>query len=114
MNYVNALNLIATLKIKREQEKKFIELSNIIFPPLARETGWKLTSLWTSNEQTDEITHIQNQWQTNEETAEQVESILTQAMENLTQSIDGYQQQLEMLDELIIEETLHYANSYTT
>tara|TARA_Y100000588_G_scaffold68604_1_gene69825 strand:- start:2166 stop:2510 length:345 start_codon:yes stop_codon:yes gene_type:complete len=113
MNYVKALNLIATLKIKREQEKKFIELSKTIFPPLANETGWKLTSLRTSNKLTDDIIHIQNQWQTNEDTTERVEKVLSQAMENLAQSIDGYQQQLEMLDELIIEESLHYANSYT-
>jgi len=113
MNYTQSLNLIASLKINREQEEEFMELAKLVFPPLARETKWQLTSLKSFPEENVQTIDIQNLWKTNEETTEQVESELNRAMETLTQNIADYQRQLEMLDALIVEETINYATGYT-
>lgn len=113
MNENLALNLIAALEIKREDEQKFKEVSNLIFPPLARETGWTLTSLWVTPEENSSSLKVQNQWQTNAESTAVVESELNRAMEKLIQTLPNYQQNLEMLDTLIDQESIYYATSYT-
>ncbi|GAB3517574.1 hypothetical protein [Photobacterium alginatilyticum] len=114
MNENLSLNLIAALEIKRENELKFKEMSNLIFPPLARETGWTLTSLWINPEDNSLCLKVQNQWQTNSESTAVVESELNKAMEKLIQTLPNYQQNLEMLDTLIDQESIYYATSYTS
>ncbi|MGB1320003.1 MAG: hypothetical protein ACPG5L_03685 [Vibrio gallaecicus] len=113
MNYTRKLTLIASLKINREQEEEFMELAKLVFPPLASETKWQLTSLKSFPEENVQTINIQNLWRTNDETTEQVETGLHRAIETLTQNVADYQRQLEMLDALIVEETISYATGYT-
>jgi len=108
-----SLNLIAALEIKRVNEQKFKEVANLVFPPIAHETGWKLTSLWIIPEENSSSVKVQNQWQTNTKSTAVAESELNRAMKTLTETLPNYQSNLEMLDTLIDQESIYYATSYT-
>ncbi|QMV13917.1 hypothetical protein [Vibrio spartinae] len=107
------LNIIASLEISRDKEHQFRELAKCIFPPLANQTGWTLTSVWFISEEQCPTLKIQNQWNTAALTIEQLNSELESAFEQLIRKSPEYQNLLDELDALTLEETLSYAYSYT-
>ncbi|NRA52955.1 MAG: hypothetical protein HRU23_02320 [Gammaproteobacteria bacterium] len=103
--------LIAQVTIPVSDEAEFKQLGSEIFPLIAAQTGWTLTSLWAEpSAEASEIT-LQNIWQTDLSTPAQVNEKLGEAVGALFETHAELESNLTKIDLLIAGNELF---SYTT
>ncbi len=107
------IHMKATVEIALDDFNEFLSKGKDVFPLLAKELGWELSSTWEQKSNQPTVV-IYNLWKTDEVSIERIYEKFESAQLNLEANVAGFKEDAEYLDGVIgINESFTFTSEFT-